>query len=402
MALEEAARRARYGFLGTVAVEQGASSIAVGHNSDDQTETIVMHWLRGAGMAGLRGMLPSTPLSGLRLWRHDEQRFSSSDIQIIRPLLEVSRRQVEEYCSTNKLAPRFDRSNLDTTHFRNRLRHELIPLLETYNPNFRGIARRTARVIADDYALLRSLLQETWEEVVHVESPEAIVFHLAAWRALPIGLQRSTIREAIHRLRRSLRDINWIHTEDAVRALRSKPVGTRVTLPHGLMLTIAYNRFTIANAGYVAPVKDYPQLSSDVVRVTVPGVTPLPSSRWLVETSAMPRDAYDESHSRNLDPWQAFMDFGAAGTDLLLRCRRPGDRFQPLGLCGHEQSIADFMINAKIPRAVRDRLPLLASATGIIWIPGWRIDTRVRVTEYTSAVLQIALRPSGKGPVSHG
>jgi len=391
-ALEEAARQARYAFLGRLALRTSASAIAVGHNADDQTETVLMHWLRGAGLAGLRGMLPSTPLASLRICHPDEHLFTTSNIKIIRPLLEIPRRDIEAYCAEHGLQPRFDRSNLDTTYLRNRLRHELIPLLETYNPNFREITRRSARIIADDYALLKSLSATAWTKVVTEESGRAIAFDLHAWRELAVSLQRSVVREAIHRLRHSLRNINWIHVENAIVALRGKPVGTRVTLPRGLMLTISYDHFLIADSDYVEPVSWYPQLFEDVIPVAVPGITPLLSSDWQLETHIVPRETYGENHLGNPDPWQAFLDYDSTSKTLVLRCRQPGDRFQPLGLGGHQQKVGNFMINAKIPQLLRDRLPLLASPENIIWIPGYRIDMRVRVTDSTQHVLHLALR----------
>jgi len=163
LAPEEAARRARYGFLARVAGQIGASRIAVGHNADDQVETVLMHFLRGSGLAGLRGMLPLSPLGELRLGAALRDSPLAGELRLIRPLLEVARPAIEAYCRSRGLQPRFDRSNLDTTYYRNRLRHELLPMLEGYNPNIRalvksidhspnGILLRKA-VIVQDYPL---------------------------------------------------------------------------------------------------------------------------------------------------------------------------------------------------------------------------------------------------------
>jgi tRNA(Ile)-lysidine synthetase-like protein len=278
LAIEEAARQARYSFLARVAQAVGAHRIAVGHNADDQTETIVMHWLRGAGLAGLRGMLPQTDLGEMRLeaaWPD----HPPLDLQLIRPLLEIPRAEIEAYCRQHGLQPRFDRSNLDTTYYRNRLRHELLPYLESYNPNIREVVRRSAQVIGDDYSFLQAELERIWPVVVSSESEEVITFDLECWRALSTSQQRSTLREAVHRLRRSLRNINWIHIENALLALRDKPAGTRVTLPQGLMLAIGYHDFTVADEGYV-PEVDWPLLLAKSLPLAVPGVTELPDSDW--------------------------------------------------------------------------------------------------------------------------
>ncbi len=390
LAIEEAARQARYSFLAQTALAVGAERIAVGHHADDQTETIVMHWLRGAGLAGLRGMLPQTNLGQMRLEAAWPDR-PPLHLQLIRPLLETSRAEIEAYCRAHGLKPRFDLSNLDTTYYRNRLRHELIPYLESYNPNIRQVLRRSAQVIGDDYSFLQAELERVWGAVVSSESEEAITFDLACWRGLPTSQQRSTLREAIHRLRRSLRNINWIHIENALPALRAKPAGTQVTLPQGLMLSIGYDDFTVAGEGYV-PEVDWPLLLVERLPVTVPGVTELPDSGWCLESAIIERKDCGEEYLGNPNPWQAFLDYEVAGSGLMLRQRQPGDRFQPLGLGGHEKSLHTFMIDHHIPRSLRGFVPIVVSPRHIVWVAGWRIDERARITAATDRVLHLAFR----------
>jgi len=216
LAMEEAARQARYTFLAEVAGQVDSRTVAVGHNADDQAETVLMHFLRGAGLAGLRGMLPRTPLSHYRLLEGQ----TGAALSLVRPLLETPRAEIEAYCAEHGLQPRFDRSNLDTTYFRNRLRHELIPYLETYRSNIREVIRRTAQVATDDYALLREVMEGAWARVTRSVDDEAIVLDLAGWRTLPLSLQRATLREAVHRLRQNLRNIDFCHIEDAVKIAR--------------------------------------------------------------------------------------------------------------------------------------------------------------------------------------
>jgi tRNA(Ile)-lysidine synthase len=413
LAVEEAARRARYATLSRVAERAGARTIAVGHNADDQAETVLMHWLRGSGLAGLRGMLPLTWLGDYRLLEGNAGLPTFSPLlRLIRPLLEVTRAEIEAYCDYYGLEPRFDRSNLDTTYFRNWLRHEVIPLLARHNPNVREVMRRSARVIADDYDLLRSLLEETWPRVVREETapplphpgeregPGAgerrkgarqarIVFDLAAWRALPTALQRSTLREAIHRLRRSLRNINFVHVENALLVARDGTTGDQATLPRGLMLTVGYERITVADADAPEPLPDWPLLPADcaLVSLAVPGVTSLLESDWALEAVILDRSVLPKDWEANVDPWRAFLDAQAVGGDLALRTRRPGDRFQPLGLGGQTAKLADFLTNQKVPRAARDRLPLLVGEWGIAWVCGQRVDERARVESGTKWVL---------------
>jgi tRNA(Ile)-lysidine synthase len=384
LAVEEAARRARYAFLIRVAGTVGSRTIAVGHNADDQVETVLMHWLRGSGLAGLRGMLPDSALAETRL-----AQSPSPNLHLIRPLLEVTRTDIQAYCDLNGLEPRFDRSNLDTTYFRNWLRHEVIPLLAGHNPNVQEVLRRSARVIAGDYALLRSLLEEAWPQVVVEEEAHRIGFDRKAWRALPTGLQRSTLREAIHRLRRGLRNINFVHVEDAVVVAREGTTGARATLPQGLMLTVGYDRFTVASVHAAEVLPDWPLLPAGVepLPVAIPGVTALPESAWMLRTDCLDRDLLPRGWEANEDPWRAYLDAQAVGPSLWLRTRQPGDSFQPLGLAGHAVKLNDHFTNQKVPRASRDHLPLLVDGQGIAWVCGLRLDERVRVRDSTRRVL---------------
>jgi tRNA(Ile)-lysidine synthase len=394
LALEEAARRARYAFLARVAGQIGARTIAVAHNADDQTETVIMHWLRGSGLAGLRGMLPATPMKDLKLeigdWRLESTPPISNlqSLTLIRPLLSIPRADIEAYCARHNLEPRFDRSNLDTTYFRNRLRHELIPYLETYNVNIREVVRRLASVVGADYELLREQTEMTWRQVVRTETDHAVTFELADWRALPLAMRRSTLREAIHRLRHALRNINFVHVENAVEILADGETGAQATLPQGLMLTIGYATFTIADEDFrVLP--DLPLLLTErSVPVVLPGRTRLPESVWALEAKVSPRATVVDENLTAATGWEAQLDATSVGSSPVLRPRRPGDRFCPLGMGGQSKRVNEFMINEKIPASWRDHIPLLVNGDGqILWVCGWRPDERARVTEGTQRVV---------------
>lgn len=386
LAMEEAARQARYTFLAEVAGQVGSRTVAVGHNADDQAETVLMHFLRGAGLAGLRGMLPKTPLSDYWLL----EGHTGAALSLVRPLLETTRTEVGVYCAEHGLEPRFDRSNLDTTYFRNRLRHELIPYLETYRSNVRDVIRRTARVAAGDYTLLREVLEDAWARVTQSTADEAVVFDLAGWRALPLSLQRATLREAVHRLRRNLRDISFVHIEDAAAVAQEKGTGAIASLPRGLRLTVGYETLTVAGEDYRPLPLDWPALLVEELPLTLPGRTSLPGlAGWRVEAQWLLPDKLPPGWAANADPWQAFLNGRAVGESLALRRRRPGDRFQPQGMGGRSKSLSDFLINVKVPAAWRDWVPLAVSGDGdrILWLAGWRLDERARVTPETERVL---------------
>jgi tRNA(Ile)-lysidine synthase len=384
LALEEAARRVRYLFLGQVARQVGARCVAVGHNADDQVETILMHRMRGSGLGGLRGMLPVQTLGAEGWW-------SGPELRLVRPLLDVSREEIEDYCREHGLEPRFDRSNLDLTYHRNRIRHELIPYLESFNPRIGDVLRRSARAIAGDYDYLRAQGLEAFQRLAQ-ESEGSIAFPLQPWLELHPSLQRQLLRETIRRLRKSLRDITWTHVEQARIVVEDKATGARVTLPQGLFLHKGYDRIVV---GEELSAPDLPLLAEESLPVAVPGVTQIPHSDWSLHAAVSAVDHMPEEALHNTDPWQAYLDVGRTGDQLRLRPRRTGDRFQPLGMGGRSKALNAFLIDAKVPHHIRDRLPLVVSPRHIVWVAGHRIDERARITEQTHRVLHLRFAKEG-------
>lgn len=390
--LEEAARAARYTFLAQLATGLGAAAVAVGHNADDQAETVLMHFLRGSGLAGLRGMQPLSAFPPAQLAIGNRQ-LAIANLSLIRPLLVVSRADVLRYCAEHGIEPRYDRSNEDTTFFRNRLRHELLPLLERYNPQIRRILGNTAAVLADDHELLRSSLLAAWPGVVLQEDGAQVVLDLSAWRSLPTALQRSVLREAIHRLRAAagLRNINYVHVDHALWLLREGTAGERMTLPAGLELVLGYDRFAVGSEGVELPVDPRPRLDVEWLPLAAPGTVDLDG--WQVELALLAPADLPPDWQANADPWQAWLDADVLGPAPALRTRREGDRFQPLGMAGRRKLLAELFTNAKVPATARDRWPLLVTTAGdIAWVCGLRVDERARITAATQRVVCLKLR----------
>jgi len=378
LSLEEAGRLARYRFLAELARRAGAPAVAVAHNADDQAETVLMHFLRGSGLAGLRGMLPAGPLPG------------APDLVLLRPLLKIDRAEIEAYCATHCAAPALqpvvDESNEDITFFRNRLRHELLPYLEGYNPQIRERLQHTAEVIAADYALLARLRREAWEEILRAGGDGWLRVDLEAWQALPLSLRRSTLRHAIWQLRRSLRDVTFAPVEQARQVAESGVVGARATLPGDLLLTVEYDAWRLETPGAELPFSQ-PQLAGDSsLPLSVPGRVEL-AGGWVLEATVR-NDIGLDAILANRDPWHAYLDPGPAGK-LLVRTRRPGELFQPLGMGGHTASIKELMINEKIPARLRSHWPLVANREHVLWVVGHHLDRRARVTPATAAVIHL-------------
>jgi tRNA(Ile)-lysidine synthase len=353
-----------------------------------------MHFLRGSGLAGLRGMAPRSL-------------FGDPPLALIRPLLFVSRADIEAFCRQQDLQPRLDRSNLDHTYFRNRLRYQVLPVLEECVPGVRRRLCQLAELVAGDHELLQVMLDELWPTLLIEAGDEALALDLAAWRDLPLGLRRRVLRRAAHQLRPDLRDLGFVQVEAARRIAEMGTTGARVSLPGRLSLTISYERLWISDADFApTPPTAWPVLSPGaVVSLRIPGATLLPGD-WLLEASF--RSATDKVRAaarQNDNPWRAFLDADRAGTDLVLRTRLPGESFQPLGMAGRTASLSDFMINLCIPSAWRDQVPILARAAvpfsgpgEILWIAGWRLDERVCVRSTTSRVLRLVFRRPAELP----
>jgi tRNA(Ile)-lysidine synthase len=397
--IEEAARELRYAFLGRVAKEIGANRIAIGHTRDDHVETILMHILRGTGINGLCGLARCSPMA------YDEQASSSStkkanatqgqrsDFLIIRPLLDITREETASYCHEYQLDPRVDSSNLSLSFFRNRLRLQLLPLLRQYNPSLDQALLRLADIAKEDNVFIEQQASELWDEVVRQEN-KTIYLDKKQLASLPIALQRQLLRAAVTKLAGDARDIEAGHIE-AARNLINKPVGKRISLPHGFICQRGYNEIVVTSTASQSqlPPCPFPPLPGEVT-LRVPGKTAFPG--WEVIASIV-RERTDSPPSRytagtNGETCQgnlvADFDLHKTGTKLFVRQRRPGDRFQPLGM-RIPKKLHEFMVDAKIPRSWRDHIPIVCSPQQIVWVVGWRTDDRVKVTESGEEILRL-------------
>ncbi|MBA7629736.1 tRNA(Ile)-lysidine synthase [subsurface metagenome] len=370
LSLEEAAREVRYSFLAQVAGAIGTERVAVGHTRDDHIETILMHLIRGSGTRGLRGLQPAT------LWQS-----GADSLTIIRPLLEVSHQQTEDYCRQHRLAPRLDASNLSLSPLRNRIRQQLLPLLESYNPGVAEALLRTGRIAGDDIDFLDEQVARLWDEVARQEG-KTIILDKAGFDQIPPTLKRYLFRASVERLLGSAKDIEMRHIEEMM-SLVTKPAGKRLSLPGGLTFSIEYNRYLLTSDP--AALSPLPPLKGEF-QLNIPGETRLPG--WRVEAAIIKREEMSDEEG----DFTAYLDLGKSGHKLLVRPRRRGDRFQPLGLA-QPKKLGEFMIDAKIPQAWRGRIPIVCSQEQILWVVGWRLDERAKVSQDTKQVLHLKFEP---------
>jgi tRNA(Ile)-lysidine synthase len=234
LSLEDAARRVRYQFFAEVAEKMGTDRVAVGHTADDQVETILMRLVRGTGAKGLQGMHPVTELRFL----------GTSTLTVIRPLLRVTRKEIEAYCRHHGLTPRADSSNLLPSHLRNRIRHELVPLLRSYNPKIDEALLRTADTLTSELSFVEDHVSRLWHEVV-AEDEGAFLLDKRRFAMLHPALQRHLLRDVVKRLLGSLEDVEWKHIEK-MRISFTLSRGKRVILPRRLMLYVEKEKCRLA------------------------------------------------------------------------------------------------------------------------------------------------------------
>ena len=341
---QDGARRVRYEFLRRTAVELGAKRIATGHQLDDQAETLLLNLLRGAGMKGLAAM---RPVAG----------------DLIRPLLGVKREVIENYCDANELRPRHDSSNEKKCYRRNLLRLEIMPQLRRYNAALPETLARTAELLHEQQQYLQqqalALFQRTarqGEDGLHLEVKALCGEHLA--------LQREIFRLALEKKRGKLTGISFDHVETLIKML-SLPVGSRAELPGKLKVRRTYDSICLENER--DPLKQAKSLLPGM-NLEIPGFYRFEELGFdlKIETGFFPK-AQDEI--------SFVIKRSAISGGLLLRTRLPGDRFRPKGMNGSKK-LKDFFIDIKLPRELRDSVPLLCDAVGILWIAGVRAAER--------------------------
>jgi tRNA(Ile)-lysidine synthase len=388
LSLEEAARNLRYRFMFKLARERNAQAVAVGHTADDQVETILMHFMRGSALNGLKGMSYRSII-----------RTFDSEIPIVRPLLNMWREETVVYCAANGLRPHYDSTNASIDFQRNRIRHLLIPNLESYNPKFREAILRMSQSLKGDYALLMEMLETAWHETVTEAEEHSITFDASLLSSHSIGLQRNLIKHAMQTLSPNV-DVNYSTLERAVTMINSPThASSRVDLKGGLRMFHEAGYWYVCTLDAELPFNLWPQLTEKTsLPVPTPGQVELAGGwKFNCERWGIPALAREQA-KRNEDPFQAWLDVQNLSKPLKLRMRRQGDHFVPFGLDGHSQKLSDFFVNVKMPQRARDNWPLLCAGDEIIWVPGYRPAHSYRLTESTKTILYFSIsRPRELG-----
>jgi tRNA(Ile)-lysidine synthase len=373
LSTEEAARDLRYRFLFREARKAGAQAVATGHTADDQAETVLMHFLRGAGLSGLKGMPPRVVLP-----------VFDAEIPLVRPLLGWTRAQTEAFCRENGQDFLTDSTNTDTAYFRNKLRHELLPLLETYNPQVRQTLEKTARALQGDYELLAEVVEAAWRETATL-GDGFVCFDLPGLQALSAPLRRNLFRRAAFALQPGLRDVDFEALERAA-SLQA------VDLAGGLRVVIEGNLLYLTDDENKLPV-ELPQISN---QYSVNSNQLVLEDGWVLACETLSAE-HGSLNTENWpdDPFTVTLDADLTAGRLRLRPFRVGDRFEPLGMPGQTVKLSDLFTNLKIPQRFRKNWPVLCVEDEIAWVPGLRMGERFKVTAQTGRALRLRLARNG-------
>jgi tRNA(Ile)-lysidine synthase len=370
--VEHAAHIARHTFFERAAARLGAAVVAVAHTKDDQAETFLLRLLRGAGPRGLSGMHPR---SGI----------------VVRPLIETPRSDVRESLRVAGIAFREDASNADLSIPRNRIRHELLPLLDArFSPGVVEVLDREAAIAREDAEYLEAQARAAAARLV-VRTARGVEIDADALMAEPIAVARRVIRYAQQMAAGAGHFIGFDAGEAVRRFVVSKSTG-QLDLPghranrRGTAIVLTPSR----GREKPAPQADF------LYQLEVPGEVAIPEAACAISaaSSAVPagRLAREMWHLAGRSD-EAVIEARRLVGPLAVRNRRPGDAFRPLGMSGRK-TLQDFFVDAKIQRLEREITPVIVDFAGqIVWIAGLALAEEFRVTEATKDVVILKRLP---------
>lgn len=380
LSIEEAGRILRHQFLNETAREHGFNKIALGHHKNDMAETVLLNILRGTGPQGISGI---PPVRGL----------------LIRPLINISRSDIENYLSCENISHITDSSNMDPQFLRNRIRHGLIPLLVSeFNPEIVETLNHTAEIIRDEQRWIDSLTDCYVENVKLPGDRSKTILSIPELKKLPLGAIRRIIRKVISETKGNLQGVGFKHMDAVLEIILSKKPKNQVDVPGMVRIKREHDGLEFVrrrNRGKIKGLRNSYEtgLSPFEYRIDRPQtvyIKEIDQSIQLAEMSAQQVLWLKKTRGYTITCQEAYMDMASISYPLMVRSFRPGDRFTPMGLSG-SQKVKKFFINHKVPFPVRKNIPILECAGKIIWVGGYRIDDSVKVKESTQKVLKARL-----------
>lgn len=356
---EEAGRKLRYGFFREVLANQGGGKIAVAHNKNDQAETLLMRIFRGTGIDGLKGM-----------------DFKTRDI--IRPLLNIERIEIESYMKENKIETVLDRTNLEPIYTRNRIRLELIPYIEKhFNPNLVDSLWRLSQTSQSDSRFLDQYSREKLNQILKSQDKDCIILNADLFRQEDKSIQQRIIRLIISDLLNSLQGITENHISMVMNLFNTGETGKEVHLPNDLIARTSYKKLIFSRNKAVKNINFLYNIKL--------GVNEFPKIGYRFDIEVLP---VEKLGTIKRDKTVGLFDYDKIQGNLYLRNRKVGDRFVPFGMRGSKK-IKDYFIDEKIPRQLREKIPLIVDNKNILWVVGYRTSNLYKITKDTKKILKI-------------
>ncbi len=373
---QEIARTLRGEFLRRSLLKTNSNFIALGHNADDQAETVLINLLRGSGLKGLGGMSEySTPF--------------------IRPMLNCERAEIAQYADDNQIAYREDSSNKKSDYLRNRIRLQLLPILEDYNPQIKNTLTQTAKILRDEEQILSLLDQERLGKVIlHEESGQKLFLDLKPFWEHSNEAQQRLSWCLLRKIYGGASRFSFSHVTLIKKMMQKTTPAGPALLPEGWYFenTGETGQFSKGTALRVNREAGGSREHRELLPISVPGSTSWKAAGIQVTARLASVGEFPEMNGED----QAFLDFKLTGENIMGRFPEPGDRFIPLGMSGNKK-LKNFFIDEKVGRERRRKIPILTNANGdIIWVLGLRISNLYRITDRTEHVLHLTQSRLGK------
>jgi len=361
--LQEKARQLRYAFFNEVLEKQCGDKIALGHNADDQAETLLLWLIRGAGTRGLSG-IPAV-----------------REGVFIRPLIEVERAEIERFLKRRGVAFVQDSSNYETKYLRNRVRCDLIPYLKSrYNPQLVSTLTQTSNILRAEEEYLEGLSEGYTDECLISKERAAIVLNINKLQSFPLAIQLRMLRNGILYIKGNLRQIMYKHLISIIQILNKTGSSKQLPLPGGINVEKEYDRLIIRKGK-----KD--RISFSYAFFSIPQCVRIDSiKKELTFSQLKKRRKLPFGADRKI----AYLDCKKVCFPIIIRQYTKGDWFYPRGMKGRKK-VKDLFVDKKIPISERVRVPVLLFGNRIAWVGGFRVDREMAATAKTANILKVKL-----------
>lgn len=360
--IEEIAREERYNFFSKQAKKYKINKIATAHTQDDNIETILMHFLRGTGINGLQG---------IPIIRDN----------IIRPLLEISRKEILEFLKKNKIKFQIDSTNFKNIYFRNKIRNNLLPFLrKEYNSNIDHILLNTSSIIKEENKYLDKIIQQKYKKIIIKTSPTKIILNLNEFLKNDIFIQKRIIINCFKNLK--FKGIYYQHLENIISFLKNKKTTSFINLPNEIIVKKQYENLIIEK-------EKRKKIVEYCFKINSLGTTIIPELKIKITTCIVPICQLKEIKLQSKNKQIIYLDYDKISLPFFIRNKHRGDKFIPLGMNNY-QKISDFFINEKIPKNIRNQISFFCDNQGnIFWIIGYRTSEIGKITNKTKKMLKI-------------